>query len=128
MVASLCQTYGTLIGTLGGIAHYSFPPVERLAQIGVIEKLRELNFGYRAKFIHQAAEYLKKTYPKHEDIFHLRSLPYKEVHEILLNIPGPFLKPAIQTKLKSKSSKSIFFNDYRSWSKGFRLHLFNVIG
>ncbi len=34
-----------------GQAYYSFPGLEELAQAGVEERLRQLGFGYRAKYI-----------------------------------------------------------------------------
>lgn len=57
MVDSLCSTYGQQLfddhefGTI-----YNFPSISRLCEDGVESKLRSLSFGYRAKFIHQAAK------------------------------------------------------------------------
>ena len=35
----------------GGEPHFSFPGLEQLAQPGVEDRLRQLGFGYRAKYI-----------------------------------------------------------------------------
>ncbi|KAI5296394.1 8-oxoguanine glycosylase ogg1 [Ascosphaera acerosa] len=55
MVDRLCVQYGDLIGRVDGQAYHDFPTPERLAGDGVEMKLRELGFGYRAKYLHQTA-------------------------------------------------------------------------
>lgn len=91
MVSNMCIHFGSLIGKLesNNENYYSFPTVERLAQSDVEEKLRKLNFGYRAKFISKAAIYLKET---HEDpvkwLYSLRGQPYDIVQSELIKIPG----------------------------------------
>jgi N-glycosylase/DNA lyase len=47
----LCQEYGEKVSEYGGEEFYSFPRLERLAQPGVEDRLRQLGFGYRAKYI-----------------------------------------------------------------------------
>lgn len=51
MVEKLASNYGEKILTLDGKEYYSFPRVVALAQDGVEERLKELGFGYRAKYI-----------------------------------------------------------------------------
>ena len=51
MVDKLACHYGRRIGELDGREFYQFPEVSALAADGVEEKLRELGFGYRAKYI-----------------------------------------------------------------------------
>ena len=59
MVANMCSSFGELIGKWNGVEYHSFPTIERLSQPDVEAKLRKLSFGYRAKFIHQAAVHIK---------------------------------------------------------------------
>lgn len=54
MVDKLAEHYGKKINVtdcVDGVNFYAFPKVEALAAEGVEEKLRELGFGYRAKYI-----------------------------------------------------------------------------
>jgi N-glycosylase/DNA lyase len=55
MVDKLCLHYGPLIGHLGGLAYHDFPPPSALTGKNVESHLRELGFGYRAKYIHRTA-------------------------------------------------------------------------
>jgi N-glycosylase/DNA lyase len=55
MVDKLCLHYGPLIGTLDGLAYHDFPSPSSLTGKNVENHLRELGFGYRAKYIHQTA-------------------------------------------------------------------------
>ena len=45
------EEYGEPVSEYGGETYYSFPRVEELARRGVEERLRQLGFGYRAKYI-----------------------------------------------------------------------------
>ena len=62
MVNNMCAHFGERIGELSdGSVYHSFPTIERLAQNDVEEKLRQLSFGYRAKYIrYKIDETLKK--------------------------------------------------------------------
>jgi N-glycosylase/DNA lyase len=51
MVEKLCINYGPLIGHIGSQPFYDFPPPSSLTGNNVEQKLRELGFGYRAKYI-----------------------------------------------------------------------------
>ncbi|KAH9840458.1 putative N-glycosylase/DNA lyase [Teratosphaeria destructans] len=55
MVHKLCIHYGPLLGHLDDEPYHDFPEPTALAQDGVEAKLRNLGFGYRAKYIHQTA-------------------------------------------------------------------------
>lgn len=55
MVHKLCYNYGPLLGHLEGEAYHDFPPPQALAKPGVEAKLRDLGFGYRAKYLYQTA-------------------------------------------------------------------------
>ena len=88
MVSNMCIHFGELIGSLNSVDYYSFPSIQRLSEKDVEDKLRKLSFGYRAKYINQAAIYLKKNFPNTEDLFQLRTKPYAEVALELVKIPG----------------------------------------
>lgn len=55
MVEKLCKQYGPFIASIGDTAYHDFPPPSALIDPGVEAKLRELGFGYRAKYIAQTA-------------------------------------------------------------------------
>lgn len=56
MVDKLCTHYGTYIGTLEGRPYHDFPEPSALTGKDVESHLRELGFGYRAKYIYQTAK------------------------------------------------------------------------
>lgn len=55
MVDKLCKHYGRLIGYLDDVPYHDFPTPASLTNPKVEQHLRELGFGYRAKYIHQTA-------------------------------------------------------------------------
>lgn len=55
MVDKLCTNYGKHIATWNGRAYYDFPHAKALTGNKVEAHLRELGFGYRAKYIAQTA-------------------------------------------------------------------------
>ncbi|KAF3933939.1 hypothetical protein ABW19_dt0206422 [Dactylella cylindrospora] len=112
MVDKLCKTYGKPLGSITHtaaaaaapladatssavnaaepeqVAYYSFPSIEALTASTVEAKLRELGFGYRAKYIYQTACMIAKDHPAG----YLNTLrdkkDYKEAHEALLEFSG----------------------------------------
>lgn len=79
MVEKLCTNYGQLINTYGGRSYFTFPQLSALAKDGVEENLRELGFGYRAKFINHCAKKIL-TDGGDEWLHKHRAAPYKEAH------------------------------------------------
>ncbi|XP_004928834.1 N-glycosylase/DNA lyase isoform X2 [Bombyx mori] len=55
MVEKLCTNYGEEICKHENTVHYSFPDIEKLECPKVETQLRNLGFGYRAKFIQKSA-------------------------------------------------------------------------
>nr|OQO24645.1 hypothetical protein B0A51_08731 [Rachicladosporium sp. CCFEE 5018] len=55
MIHKLCSNYGPLLGYLEEVAYHDFPEPRALAGPGVEGKLRELGFGYRARYIAETA-------------------------------------------------------------------------
>lgn len=64
IVEKLCISYGPFIGYLGDQAYHDFPPPEKLTDKGVEARLRELGFGYRAKYIYQTAQMIVNNHNK----------------------------------------------------------------
>ncbi|KAI8823472.1 DNA N-glycosylase [Fimicolochytrium jonesii] len=99
MVNNLCINYGPYIGTVPGHPHpyHGFPSVARLAGDGMESELRKLGFGYRAKYIMKAAQYImeKETALKTDAgdsnggwLENLRHLPYEECRAELIKLAG----------------------------------------
>ncbi|CAF0928833.1 unnamed protein product [Brachionus calyciflorus] len=88
MVNNMCLHFGKLIGEVNNIKYYDFPTIERLSEKDVEAKLRNLNFGYRAKFIHQAAVYIQTNFQDEKWLFTLREKDYAETVSELIKIPG----------------------------------------
>lgn len=55
MAAKLCLHYGPYLGTIDGVPYHDFPSPAALATDSVEAHLRELGFGYRAKYIARTA-------------------------------------------------------------------------
>mmetsp|Transcript_6570 Transcript_6570/g.21916 ORF Transcript_6570/g.21916 Transcript_6570/m.21916 type:complete len:374 (+) Transcript_6570:95-1216(+) len=95
MVERLCSEYGTPLGTAAPPsgaaeprAYYAFPTLEQLSSASD-ERLRELGFGYRAKYIVGAsAALLAKEGGGHEWLLALRTAPYREAAAALCELPG----------------------------------------
>ncbi|KAK6071181.1 n-glycosylase dna lyase [Seiridium cupressi] len=103
MVHKLCNHYGPLIGHIGDEPYHDFPTPEALAGKKVEAHLRELGFGYRAKYIAQTARMVSEEKPKEwlesltnpensgwgaEKYGQIQRASYKEAHEQLLSLSG----------------------------------------
>lgn len=91
MCDNLCEHFGDLVNEYEGYKHYSFPTPEQLSASNTESKLRELGFGYRAKYIYQTAK--KFTSPEYPDItieklMSMRDMDYEQAHEFLLQLSG----------------------------------------
>lgn len=106
LVEKLCVHYGDKIATLGEKTFYTFPSVQTLAAEGVEEKLKELGFGYRAKYINKTAQYINSMKERENWLHNLRSEPYEDA------------KKQLQEKLKGvgpkveKKTLILFFKCY----------------
>lgn len=56
LVNKLCANYGEKICTIEGQEFFAFPELHKLSQESVEQSLRELGFGYRAKYIQKSAQ------------------------------------------------------------------------
>jgi N-glycosylase/DNA lyase len=103
MVHKLCKHYGPLIGQVDDESLHDFPTPEALTGTQVESHLRELGFGYRAKYIAQTARLVAHEKPtgwleslRNPDSpgFDGLKVPrnqhksYKEAHEELLSLTG----------------------------------------
>ena len=88
MVSRMCELFGEQIATVDGIVYYDFPNVERLAGASVQQVLEEAKFGYRAKFIHQAARKMIELDASSRWTSRLCELPYREAKTELMRLPG----------------------------------------
>lgn len=93
MVERLCQSLGTPLCQLDQIAYYDFPSLDALADSSVEERLRDLGFGYRARFLQQSA---KQLLDKHgtQYLQGLRTKPYLQARDALRTLPGVGMKVA----------------------------------
>jgi N-glycosylase/DNA lyase len=83
----LCVHYGTNLGSLDDeYVYYDFPTPSALAHPSVEQKLRELGFGYRAKYIQSTASIITKK-PK-DWLSSLSTQPYPVAKEALLELSG----------------------------------------
>lgn len=87
LVEKICSQYGEKICDFQGAAYYNFPSVSALAPPEVEANLRQLSFGYRAKYIQKSAqEILAKGDLRWFQ--QLQQLDYKEAHKELVTLPG----------------------------------------
>ncbi|XXG94731.1 hypothetical protein Hte_000988 [Hypoxylon texense] len=104
MVHKLCVYYGPLIGHIGDEAFHDFPTPQALSGNKVEAHLRELGFGYRAKYIAETARMVTEEKPEGwlealvnpdnpgwpaAEISTANELPtYRHAHEQLLLLSG----------------------------------------
>lgn len=93
MVERLCQTLGTKLCLLDETSYHDFPTLSTLAESTVEGRLRDLGFGYRAKFLQQSAKTILDSHSSHW-LSGLRNVPYHEAREALRTLSGVGTKVA----------------------------------
>lgn len=107
MVEKLCIHYGPLLGHIGAQAFHDFPEPRALIGSNVEQKLRELGFGYRAKYIWKTAQMVNekgldwleglrnpekplpgRSWRSAGDLVGGGRAGYREAHEQLLSLQG----------------------------------------
>ena len=80
LVEKLCQNYGEWVTEHEGKDYYTFPSISSLAKGNIENDLRQLGFGYRAKFIQRVAETIHAQTNGVEWLFDLRHQSYQDAH------------------------------------------------
>ncbi|KAM4571140.1 N-glycosylase/DNA lyase [Fundulus diaphanus] len=93
MVERLCQALGTRLCQLDQTSYHDFPTLSALADSGVEERLRDLGFGYRARFLQQSAKQILDTHGL-QWLDGLRNALYLEARDALRTLPGVGTKVA----------------------------------
>ncbi|CAK7915713.1 N-glycosylase/DNA lyase [[Candida] anglica] len=91
MCDSLCSEFGDFINTYDGVAYYTFPSAQKLSSSPSVEtKLRDMGFGYRAKYIYRTALMLSDSTSNAtlNELNTLRTKSYEESHNFLLQLTG----------------------------------------
>lgn len=87
LVNKLCLHYGEIICEVDGQKYFAFPALSAFAKDGVENDLRNLGFGYRAKYIQKSSEeILAKGGLKW--LQELRNMSYEEAHAELQKLTG----------------------------------------
>nr|XP_046251790.1 N-glycosylase/DNA lyase [Scatophagus argus] len=93
MVERLCQALGEPLCQLDQTSYYNFPSLSALADSSVEACLRDLGFGYRARFLQQSAKQILDTHGL-QWLDGLRSVPYLQARDALRALPGVGTKVA----------------------------------
>lgn len=87
MVEKLCKQYGEKICEYEGQEYFAFPEVENLSKPEVETELRNLGFGYRAKFIQKSASQILE-WGGLEWFNSLQDMKYKDAKVELMKLHG----------------------------------------
>ncbi|KAM6977819.1 N-glycosylase/DNA lyase [Aplochiton taeniatus] len=114
MVERMCQALGAPLCQLDQTVYYDFPSLDALADSGVEVRLRDLGFGYRARFLQQSA---KQILDKHgiQWLQGLRSEPYLQARDALRTLPGVGIKVADCVCLMSLDKANALPVDTHVW-------------
>ncbi|KAK9514841.1 hypothetical protein VZT92_025528 [Zoarces viviparus] len=93
MVERLCRALGAPLCQLDETSYYDFPSLSALAGNGVEARLRDLGFGYRARFLQQSAAQILDTHDL-QWLDGLRSTSYLLARDALRTLPGVGTKVA----------------------------------
>ncbi|XP_063283603.1 N-glycosylase/DNA lyase [Pelobates fuscus] len=93
MIDRVCSSLGRHLGQLDSEIYCAFPTLQALAGNDTEAKLRDLGFGYRAKFVSESAQTILSKYGP-DWLERLRILPYEEAKSALCTLPGVGAKVA----------------------------------
>ncbi|XP_010740384.3 N-glycosylase/DNA lyase [Larimichthys crocea] len=93
MVERLCQALGAPLCQLDQTSYHNFPSLSALADSSVEACLRDLGFGYRARFLQQSAKQILDTHGL-QWLEGLRGVPYVQARDALRTLPGVGTKVA----------------------------------
>jgi N-glycosylase/DNA lyase len=119
MVTNLCLHYGVKAGSLtpdteGPIDFYYFPTLDRLQHDTLELELRQLGFGYRAKYIAKTCKILIEKSPLYFQ--QLRTMDYESCKKELLGLSGVGPKVADCIALFSMDKANAIPVDTHVWS------------
>jgi N-glycosylase/DNA lyase len=86
----MCIRFGKKIAILDDTEFYEFPTLDEITATDKTESiLRELGFGYRAKYIANTCLKIKAEHPQKEKWLNtLRNVPYQEAKSSLMTLQG----------------------------------------
>ena len=126
----LCVQYGQQVGSLpyhdDEYVYYDFPPPSKLSDPSVESTLRQLGFGYRAKYIQSTAQVISEK-PK-DWLESLRQKSYEDAREALLDLAGVGPKVADCVCLMSLDQPSAIPVDTHVWQIATRDYKFKHKG
>uniref|UniRef100_A0A8C5Q7A4 N-glycosylase/DNA lyase n=1 Tax=Leptobrachium leishanense TaxID=445787 RepID=A0A8C5Q7A4_9ANUR len=93
MIDRVCTSLGTHLAHLDSEDYCSFPTLQALAATDTEAKLRDLGFGYRAKFVSESAKTILSEHGS-DWLEGLRLVPYEEAKSALCALPGVGAKVA----------------------------------
>ncbi|KAG0380211.1 8-oxoguanine glycosylase ogg1 [Mortierella sp. AD032] len=139
MASKMCSEYGAPLtippskedlgtDTSSNRTFYEFPTVEALAQDGVEETLRQLGFGYRAKYIATTARMIRDMQNGKEWLHGLRKVAYDDAHAALLTLQGVGPKVADCVCLMSLDKHETIPVDTHVWQIAVRDYRFRFEG
>ncbi|KAI7869265.1 DNA glycosylase [Mucor mucedo] len=131
MIDKLCKRFGKKVGTLDETEFYDFPTLDQFVSHDHTEStLRELGFGYRAKYIANTAKMIKSDHaPLGELWLHtLRSVTYPEAKASLMQLQGVGPKVADCVCLMSLDHSEAIPVDTHVWQIALRDYGFNKRG
>lgn len=115
MVEKMCKFYGTKLAEMNGTTFYDFPEVEKLTDRSVLADLQRAAFGYRAKFIQQAACKIVE-FGGLSWIEQLKKLPYEETKAELMKLPGIGAKVInIIQSVRNSIKVVLMFNNWKTY-------------
>ncbi|XP_029579588.1 N-glycosylase/DNA lyase isoform X1 [Salmo trutta] len=115
MVERLCQSLGTPLCQLDQTSYHDFPSLHALADNSVEARLRDLGFGYRARFLQQSARQILDSHGGPHWLQGLRSVPYLQARDALRTLPGVGPKVADCVCLMSLEKACVVPVDTHVW-------------
>ncbi|KAJ1959109.1 8-oxoguanine glycosylase ogg1, partial [Dispira parvispora] len=128
MVETMCETYGEPVAEYQGRVFYSFPTLANLnARSNLETELRELGFGYRAKYIQATVRYLCVTHGDAAEawLLSMRQLSYSQARHALLKLTGVGPKVADCICLMSLDKSEAVPVDTHVWQIAVRDYAFS---
>ncbi|KAL9559785.1 hypothetical protein MBANPS3_000260 [Mucor bainieri] len=129
MVNKMCVRFGKKAAILDDTEFYEFPTLDEITTAdGKVESiLRELGFGYRAKYIANTCAKIKADHPdlKEKWLHTLREVPYEEAKSSLMTLQGVGPKVADCVCLMSLDQTESIPVDTHVWQIALRDYGFN---